>query len=88
MSAWRSERTFPFQAALRIPRDEARSHEFFRKWYGFDETPSGQPAAGKMSEGDAWRRIDEEWLSSSEELALQLDNCINNTSLVLAIEFD
>ena len=80
------ERTFPFQAALRIPRDEARSYEFFRKRYGFDETPSGQPAAGKTEEGEAWRRIDEEWLSSSEELALQLDNCINNTSLVLAIE--
>jgi hypothetical protein len=35
----------------------------------------------------AWRRIDDDWLGSAEELALQLDNSINNTSLVLAIEF-
>lgn len=89
------ERSFPFQAGLRIPRDEARKEEFFRKHYGFDDQaapgfPAVQPAARKaaagIEEGEAWRRIDRDWLSSSEELALQLDNCINNTSLVLAME--
>jgi hypothetical protein len=33
-----------------------------------------------------WRRIDNEWLFSAEELALQLNTGINNTSLVLAFE--
>ena len=36
--------------------------------------------------GHGWRRIDSSWLDGSEELALQLDNMTNNTSLVLAIE--
>lgn len=34
----------------------------------------------------AWRRIDHDWLASSGELGLQLDNKTNNTSLVLAFE--
>jgi hypothetical protein len=33
-----------------------------------------------------WRRIDTEWLRGAADLALQLDNSTNNTSLVLAIE--
>jgi hypothetical protein len=33
-----------------------------------------------------WRMIDDEWLLSAEQLALQLDNVINNLSLVLAFE--
>jgi glyoxylase-like metal-dependent hydrolase (beta-lactamase superfamily II) len=35
----------------------------------------------------SWRRIDSDWLSLSADLALQLDNRTNNTSLVLAFEF-
>jgi len=34
----------------------------------------------------SWRRIDYDWLSGISELALQLDNLTNNTSLVLAFE--
>jgi beta-lactamase superfamily II metal-dependent hydrolase len=34
----------------------------------------------------AWRRIDNAWLLSMARLALQLDNGLNNTSLVLAFE--
>lgn len=35
---------------------------------------------------EAWRRIDYDWLAAADDLALQLDNATNNTSLVLAIE--
>jgi len=35
---------------------------------------------------NAWRRIDADWLFASADLALQLDNLTNNTSLVLAFE--
>jgi hypothetical protein len=34
----------------------------------------------------AWRRIDYDWLTAALDLALQLDNLTNNTSLVLAVE--
>jgi hypothetical protein len=57
------------------------------------EVVAGMPAARgplprpkPLQDNPAWRRIDDIWLSSGEELALQLDSCINNTSLVLAIE--
>ena len=38
------------------------------------------------NEDDRWRRIDDEWLLSAEELALKLDSVVNNLSLVLAFE--
>jgi hypothetical protein len=34
----------------------------------------------------AWRRIDDDWLFASAELAMQFDSRTNNTSLVLAFE--
>jgi hypothetical protein len=39
-----------------------------------------------FDKGNSWRRIDNDWLCSSTDLALQLDNLTNNTSLVLAFE--
>jgi hypothetical protein len=36
--------------------------------------------------GAKWRRIDYDWLHGAADLALQLDNMTNNTSLALAIE--
>jgi hypothetical protein len=53
----------------------ARGEEFFSRRYGF----------GKRAR-DAWRRIDHDWLSEAESLALQLDSLTNNSSLALAIE--
>ena len=41
---------------------------------------------GTLGTSDQWRRIDTDWLASSEELALALQSATNNTSLVLAIE--
>ena len=35
----------------------------------------------------AWRKIDHDWLNAFGQLALDLDNDTNNTSLVLAFEF-
>ncbi len=37
--------------------------------------------------GESWRRIDQDWLGAFDQLALDLDNDTNNTSLVLAFEF-
>jgi beta-lactamase superfamily II metal-dependent hydrolase len=36
--------------------------------------------------GDAWRKIDDDWLQQAGALALYLDTFTNNSSLVLAIE--
>jgi hypothetical protein len=38
--------------------------------------------------GEAWRRIDHDWQNAFGQLALDLDNDTNNTSLVLAFEFE
>ena len=45
------------------------------------------PGSGSyFDEVNAWRRVDTDWLFSSADLALQLDNLTNNTSLALAFE--
>lgn len=47
------------------------------RWAGWKEAPTPD---------QAWRRIDSDWLGLAADLALQLDNRTNNTSLVLAFE--
>lgn len=78
---------YPFEERLRIPLSEANTHAFIRENYGTFTPESGanlpNPAARPASD---WRRIDDDWLESASQLALQLDSCTNNTSLVLAIE--
>ena len=39
------------------------------------------------AQDQSWRRIDLDWLGAGADLAMQLDNRTNNTSLVLAFEF-
>jgi hypothetical protein len=65
----------PFDPIHAIPFEIAGEMDFFKARYW---------RAGET--GDGWRLIDASWLDGSEELALQLDNITNNTSLVLAIE--
>jgi hypothetical protein len=67
--------SFPFERRLRIPRQEAAGCSFFEKYYGFGDDPA-----------KSWRRIDDDWLGTAGEIALQLDSYTNNTSLALAIE--
>jgi beta-lactamase superfamily II metal-dependent hydrolase len=80
--------TLTFSARLSVPLKEAFRHpecgKFFRDHYGHGKTLT---AIGNESADDAsWRRIDQDWLYSAEELALVLNKGINNTSLVLAFE--
>ncbi len=73
-------------SAAGAPRD-AEAHD---SWEPFDHElmiPVG--AAGPLAaayDAEPWRRIDEATFGASAELALQLDNATNNTSLALAIE--
>lgn len=64
---------------------------FFRTRYGGENVaaaPSLPAARGEYEVNDnpAWRRIDTEWLYSSEQLALDMNGQTNNSSLVLAFE--
>ena len=73
------ELTFPFESWQRYPRetagDDPEHGEFFRARY--PETP------GRDLD---WRLIDIDWLEAATLLALNLDDHVNNTSLVLAFE--
>ncbi len=66
----------PFGAEHRIPRNS--------KWFSniarYIQATYDAPKAH-------WRKIDEDWLDAFGQLALDLDNDTNNTSLVLAFEF-
>lgn len=42
---------------------------------------------GRPGDAQSWRRIDDDWLGVSADLAIQLDSRTNNSSLVLAFEF-
>jgi hypothetical protein len=70
--------SYPFDTFYQVLFDEAKSpqgNDFFHQHYGFNE-----------QDPEKWRRIDADWLNVASELALNLDNDTNNTSLVLAIE--
>ncbi len=71
----------PFNKYYEIPQQKAVEHkeygQFFRTFYGF---------TNEKGQGPEWRRIDGDWLASSEQLALRINNFTNNTSLVFAIE--
>jgi hypothetical protein len=57
---------------------EATAEFLQRHYYG--------PASDMGEQDQSWRRIDEDWLGSAAQYALNLDSATNNTSLVLAIE--
>lgn len=71
-----SRRSLPFEAKYGVAFDQALNDPFFRKMYD-DGTGADHPSD--------WRRIDNLWMLSAGEFALQLDSDTNNTSLVLAI---
>lgn len=61
----------PFTGLFRIPMSVAKQTPFFQARYWNDED---------------WRSIDIAWMDTATQLALALDNMINNTSLVLSID--
>lgn len=75
-----SEFCHPFAPEHRIARP-ATNHPspYFTKIAQFVGQTYDEPQ-------EAWRRIDDDWLSAFGQLALALDNDTNNTSLVIAIE--
>jgi glyoxylase-like metal-dependent hydrolase (beta-lactamase superfamily II) len=82
------DRYFPFSAEHRIAPEipdpanpnVLRPDLYFEYIRPFVSKTYDDPA-------QAWRRIDHDWLGAFGQLALDLDNDTNNTSLVLAFEF-
>ncbi|MGH9668094.1 MAG: MBL fold metallo-hydrolase [Bryobacteraceae bacterium] len=62
-----------------------RSHPFDRN-YQVPEQDGAARYPSYFGAAESWRRIDHDWLAAASELALQLDQDTNNTSLALAID--
>lgn len=76
-------RYFPFSNEHRIPRekrDGGGPNPYFRSIESFVSDTYDDPQ-------QTWRQIEDDWLTAFGQLALDLDNDTNNTSLVLAFEF-
>ena len=69
--AQQDEREMPFESGYRCDSNDAKVGTLRNTYFANSEQ---------------WRRVDEDWLHMSAELALQLDSSTNNTSLALAIE--
>lgn len=75
-----SELSHPFAPEHRIARPATgQPSPYFQEIGPFVASIYDEPR-------EAWRRIDDDWLSAFGQLALALDNDTNNTSLVIAIE--
>jgi hypothetical protein len=73
----------PFADAFSVPLAEALSRSFYGGHY-LDRY--GRAQSGGAARANHWRRIDNDWLGSAENLALQLNTGTNNTSVVIAFE--
>jgi glyoxylase-like metal-dependent hydrolase (beta-lactamase superfamily II) len=87
------QNTSPFAGRYCIAKDAAvgdRDHGgFFAKFYGSSTTPVAPSPSGHDDQAPLnpeWRRIDNEWLLSAEQMALDMNDYTNNGSLVLAFE--
>lgn len=84
------EKGQPFAASVRKPLAELATRWQTAGTAG--ETVAGSPMKSGLDwyahPSKKWRSIDDAWLNTGERLALQLDNATNNTSLVLAFEFE
>jgi len=66
----------PFEASLHWSDVRARK-----------ESALAPVVARNRAPDERWRAIDDQWLLAAEQLALKLDNVVNNLSMVLAFEF-
>jgi hypothetical protein len=86
----------PFPKRYRAQWPEALAtgtNDFWVNFYGKTGLNMGHPAwlargANETESNPQWRRIDQDWLYSAEQLALDMNNDTNNGSLVLAFELE
>jgi hypothetical protein len=87
-----SESSLAAAAFMNIDIDDTRDLPFASRFVANKKkgiTKDAQDVIDRYSNEDSeWRKIDDDWLNSAGSLALRLNSHINNTSLVLAAEFD
>jgi hypothetical protein len=76
----------PFKERFGLRQHDAMTDPFFAARYGTGTEGEDDTDRAEATNNAPWRRIDNEWLYSAENLALKLNAGINNTSLVLAFE--
>lgn len=86
----------PFTNRYRIPQSDAMTDPtygpYFTQVYGkqgsLPSLPLGvlEPGNNEVEGNADWRRIDQDWLYSADQLALAMNDQTNNASLVLAFE--
>lgn len=81
-----NDQASPFRREYRVEKKHAFGHGFFKEWYGVDKHVDEDSDNLEVPSNASWRRIDDEWLYSAENLALKMNRGTNNTSLVLAFE--
>lgn len=75
-----------------VADDDVKTAAFVQDHYAGPAPLQKQPVSRRNAKPDpnktdqSWRRIDMDWLGVSADVALQLDDRTNNTSLVLAFE--
>jgi hypothetical protein len=82
-------RARPFSRQFWVRQDEAlfsSDEPFYRTHYGSDDAPENVQLDAEVESNAPWRRIDQDWLLSAENLAIKLNTGVNNTSLVVAFE--
>jgi hypothetical protein len=82
----------PFDKRYQVPTDRVEKASHRRKGAkAGSHDPPKDPAHHPLfrqyfAPGEAWRRIDHDWLDAAGGFALQLDGATNNTSLAFALE--
>ncbi len=71
----------------RFARENNREYAVIPKPRHVEEVPFGR-GPSEVRDNEAWRRIDNDWLYSAEQLALDMNDFTNNSSLVLAFELE
>jgi hypothetical protein len=87
-----AEKESPFEERYCLPAKDAFANPehgvFFTRRYGkTDSIPDVDPGSSSGVPNNAdWRRIDGTWVMSALQLAIDVNNATNNSSLVLAFE--
>lgn len=66
--------------------EKSKLLDWFSKWCGRAGEPDAATTSDEVASNAKFRRIDQDWLQSSEQLAITMGNDTNNSSLVLAFE--
>ena len=85
----KSKIDFAFLSALgasRLKNDDAKLP--FESTHEAKPTTHDHKIRTEYENGGDWRKIDHDWLYSAGSLAMRYERSINNTSLVLAIQFE